>query len=63
MLIASLDLILLHGGRINSVDDEDEMIPILLVADDIKVSSKFVTVQVAANSDKLSLARIIRALQ
>jgi len=63
VLIASLYLIGLHGGRVDSVYDKDKVVTILLMADDIKMSGKLITVQVATNCDKLPLTIVIDVLE
>ena len=62
MLVPTLDLICLHCGWVNSVNDVNEMISILLILDYIKVSSELIRVQVPTNRHKLSRLVWIRLI-
>ena len=55
VLVPSLDLIRLHRSWVDTINDEDKMVSVLLIAYDIEVTSQFITVQIASNRNELSL--------
>lgn len=54
MLVAPLDLVCLHGGWIDSINDILEVVLHLRVADYVEVARQLITVQVAANRHELA---------
>ena len=59
VLVPPLNLVILHSCWVDTVNDEDEMVPILLIAYDTKVSCELIAMQVASNSHELPLSLVI----